>query len=133
HSIPRRAAHSGPGQSRDLKPYYEGTDTSRNLGLVYAEMNQFERAWPLLRSAADSGPRDPELYTRIGMILEADGRTAQAAEIYRRALELDPDQYTAVTRLAKLLAKQGKKMEAEALDRRARILLPRRKGPPNDF
>jgi Flp pilus assembly protein TadD len=102
--------------SRDLKAYYEGTDTPRNLGLAYAELHQIERAWPLLRSAAESRPGDPDLYTRIAMILEADGRTAQAIDMHRQALKFNPDQYTAVVRLAKLLARQGSKTES----RRAR-------------
>ena len=58
------------------------------------------------------------------MLLEADGRTAQAIDIYRHALDLNADQYTAVVRLAKLLARQGAKAEAAALERRAKILLP---------
>jgi len=59
------------------------------------------------------------------MLLEADGRTAQAIDIYRHALDLNADQYTAVVRLAKLLAtRQGAKAEAAALEHRAKILLP---------
>jgi hypothetical protein len=125
HSIPRRPLGAQPAGSRDLKAYYEGTDTQRNLGLAYAELHQVERAWPLLRAAAKSRPRDPDLYTRIATILEADGRTAQAIDMYRQSLELNPDQYTAVVRLAKLLAGQGSNSEATALERRAKILLPR--------
>jgi hypothetical protein len=125
HSIPRRPVRAEPAQSRDLKAYYAGTDTPRNLGLAYAELNQIERAWPMLRAAGESQPTDPDLFTRVAMILEADGRIAQAIGIYRHSLELNPDQYTPVVRLAKLLAKQGKQEEAAALDRRARILLPR--------
>ena len=67
------------------------------------------------RAAAESRPADPDLYTRVAMILEADVRAAQAIEIYRHSLELSPDQYTAVVRLAKLLAWQGDKSEAAAL------------------
>jgi tetratricopeptide (TPR) repeat protein len=126
HSIPLRAAPMEPSPASDLKSYYEGADTQRNLGLAYAELNQFERAWPLLRVAAESRPRDPALYTRIAMILEVDGRTAPAIQMYRRSLVLDPDQYTAVVRLAGLLAKQGNEAEVLALRRRAEILLPRR-------
>ena len=58
------------------------------------------------------------------MLLEADGRTEQAIDIYRHALDLNADQYTAVGHLAKLLARQGAKAEAAALERRAKILLP---------
>src|SRR5262249_46529091 len=125
HSIPRHAGRMRPSQSRELRAYYAGTDTPRNLGLAYAERKEFERAWPLLRAAAETQPHDPALYTHIGMLLEADGRAAQAADLYQRSLDLDPDQYTAVARLAKLLARQGKRKEAAVLERRAKVLLPR--------
>jgi len=58
HSIPRRAMRTRPASSHDLKAYYDGTDTPRNLGLAYAELKQVDRAWPLLRAAAQSSPRD---------------------------------------------------------------------------
>jgi hypothetical protein len=127
HSIPRRAVRMDSSHSTELKPYYDGADTPRNLGLAYAELNQIEQAWPLLRAAADSRPADSELYIRVAMILEADGRTDQAIGIYRHSLELSPDQYTAVVRLARLLAAKGDKAEAATLERRAKILLPRGK------
>lgn len=63
------------------------------------------------------------------MILQADGRSAQAIDIYRHSLELNPDQYTAAVRLADLLSRQGDKAEAAALQRRARILLPLPRNP----
>jgi Flp pilus assembly protein TadD len=127
HSIPRRPVRADPARSSELTAYYPGTGTPRNLGLAFAELKQIERAWPLLRAAAASRPADPELYTRIAMILEADGHTAQAIDIYRHSLDLNPDQHTAVVRLANLLARQGDEQAAAELKRRAKILLPRTK------
>jgi len=103
HSISTRA--SGPVAS-----YFGHSPSSRNLGLAYIELaskqrepEYLEKAWPLLREAAASQPRDPALYYAIANLLSAAGRKQQAIAYYRRSLEQDPLQPDALLKLAALL------------------------------
>ena len=141
HSIPRRPRNPTRRDNAPtaLLPYYRRalpeTVARRNLGLAYAELGvQFrrsallEKAWPLLRSAAESEPRDPALYTRMASLLQADGRADQAIELYRRSLALDPNQNSALMNLAGLLEARGERGQAAELRRRAAVLLPRQPG-----
>ncbi|MBI1792187.1 MAG: hypothetical protein HYR60_32085 [Acidobacteria bacterium] len=135
HSIPAlpTRAESRPGEPRQLLSYFRGERASpRNLGLAYAELGSryrnsqwVEKAWPLLRAAAQSQPRDPALYTRIASILAADGHLDQAEQYYRRSLHLDPDQYDALTGLANALARRGRDAEAVEARRKARAMVSR--------
>ena len=141
HSIPRRPPrYAGRGNApQALRPYYRRAlpdwVVKRNLGLAYSELGVqyrqpelLQQAWPLLRAAAEDRPRDPVLYTRMGSLLQADGRTDQAIELYRRSLELDPNQNTALMNLSGLLEARGDLKEAAQLRRRASLVLPRQSG-----
>jgi hypothetical protein len=131
HSIPRKPASSRVGRSpaTELVPYFgrrlPEAVAQRNLGLAYASAGSFEKAWPLLREAAQAKPKDARLYAQIAILLEADGRLPQAAGFYRMALEIDPDQDASLTRLGLLLARQGQTAEARPLLAKALVRNPR--------
>jgi tetratricopeptide (TPR) repeat protein len=113
---------------RALASYFGRDASPRNLGLAYIQLARDQRdtgyldkAWPLLRLAVSSKPRDPELYFNIGVVLEADGREAQAAAYYRESLDQDPLQPEALNRLAALL---GNTAEAKKLRQQSAAILP---------
>jgi len=57
-------------------------------------------------------PRSPEASHRLGRILQAQGRAAEAAAAYRRALELDHEYLGAMTGLGLLEDQAGRPLEA---------------------
>lgn len=141
HSIPRRglsqaATTTNPSAPAKLVPYFQRTLSpglsSRNLGLAYAQIAEkynlpdfYDKAWPLLLTAARDKPRDFALYTEMAYILQADSRLEQAVELYRLSLRIDPNQDLALVNLGELLYQQGKKEEAKELWKRALVVNPR--------
>ena len=109
--------------------YFGRQPSPRNLGLAYVQIGRdrhdthyFEQAWPLLRQAAAAHPRDPQLYSTIGALLEADGRKEQAEASYRLSLQHDPAQPEVLDRLAALLGSTG---EGRKLREKSAAILPR--------
>ncbi|MFN7922700.1 MAG: multiheme c-type cytochrome [Bryobacteraceae bacterium] len=124
HSLRVKAVAPRPGS------YFGRAAGARDLGLAYVEMGRtrrdteyFEKAWPLLRKAAEANPRDPALYAAIGRMLEADGRREQAVRYYRVSLDQDPLQPDLLNRLAEALG--GSSAEAKRLRERSAEMLPR--------
>jgi chemotaxis protein methyltransferase WspC len=71
----------------------------------------------------DHGPT-AEAFNLLGLVWDASGKTADAADQYRKALYLDPNLHEALTHLALLLQKQGDTAGAQRLQRRASRLQP---------
>lgn len=69
----------------------------------------------------EHGPSPEALYL-LGLVRDADGSQAQAAETYRKVLYLDPNHHEALVHLALLLAKCGDRAGAQVLQQRARRL-----------
>lgn len=61
-----------------------------------------------------------EAYYLMGVVHDADGRTAEAAEFYRRAIYLDPRHHEALVQFSLLRERQGDHAGARALFDRAR-------------
>jgi hypothetical protein len=113
---------------RPLASYFGRQPSARNLGLAYVRLasarrdaDYLEKAWPLLRAAAATQPRDPVLYYEIANLLAASGRRQQAVEYYRLSIEQDPLQPDALIKLATLL---GRSAEALELRGKASRMLP---------
>ncbi|HVE11710.1 MAG TPA: CheR family methyltransferase [Paraburkholderia sp.] len=74
------------------------------------------------RAASDCvivhGP-DAAAFYLLGLIMDAQGRGADAGDYYRKALYLQPDHYEALTHLAALLEMNGDSAGAERFARRA--------------
>lgn len=136
HFIARRPTSKNDRPIEELVRYYpapqDAAAAQRSLGLAYAELaNQTgnprwtERAWPLLRSAAQSRPADPALLTELAWLLQQSGNPAKAIELYRASLAQDPYQLPALVNLAGLLEQAGNKKEARDLFDRALVVNPR--------
>jgi tetratricopeptide (TPR) repeat protein len=96
-----------------------------------AENRALRRLWPpFLGSAAawillslnltglNAKASEGQYHFRLGVILEKQGRAAEAMEEYQRAIQLDPSTGKAEVNLGTLLARQGKLAEArEHLER----------------
>ncbi len=67
---------------------------------------------PLGEVAAAGGPTQASFYNNLGLVLEADGKLAEAEAEYRRALTLVPDDPRARNNLGGVLLKQGRVPEA---------------------
>jgi tetratricopeptide repeat protein/cytochrome c554/c'-like protein len=123
HSI---STHPRPGK---LASYFGREPSPRNLGLAYVELatkqrdpEYLEKAWPLLRQAAATQPRDPALYYAIANVLNAAGDKQRAIEYYRRSLDQDPLQTDALRKLAALVSSAA---ETRKLREKALRILPR--------
>jgi superkiller protein 3 len=58
--------------------------------------------------------QQPEIYNDLGFVLEREGLTDEAVEMYRKALKLDPESASAHYNLGSSLARSGKYAEAES-------------------
>jgi serine/threonine protein kinase/Flp pilus assembly protein TadD len=72
-----------------------------------------------LRAAAATRPDSSEVYSRLGLALDAQGRTEEALAAYRKAVDLDPNNPGAQSNLANDLADTDQLDEAIAACRRA--------------
>lgn len=70
------------------------------------------------------GPSAKAFYV-MGLVRDASGSHADAAEFYRKALYLDPQHHEALVHLAFLLHGQGDKAGAKVMNARARRLEPK--------
>jgi Cytochrome c554 and c-prime len=112
-------------------PDVAASTAGRNLGIAWAQVAEnygdprlFDKAWPLLRAAAEGQPLDPALYAKVAEALESASKTTEAEKAYRLSLEQDPGQVEVLLRLAALLERSGKRTEAAALRKRASAIMP---------
>jgi tetratricopeptide (TPR) repeat protein len=73
-----------------------------------------DRAEALLRESTSRNGKFWESHFELGVLLDEQGRSAEAASEFRRATELNPDDPAAHYRLARLYDKLGKTAEARA-------------------
>ena len=130
HSIPRGPATGAALRLPiELKPYFARklatAVAQRNLGLAYAGLGDFERAWPLLRAAAQAGVRDAAVLTQLASMLQADGHLEQALDLYGQSLKLEPFQTAALVKLGEILYRRGEKERAREVWKKALIMNPR--------
>ena len=133
HSIARHPVASdveGKGQG-ELKPFWAGTATIRDLALAYGDVawkthseQDYRRASARLEAALPEAPGDGEVLAELGYISDLSGDAVKAEQLYKRAIEAQPANVTALSNLARHMALAGKNAEAVDLWTRALSLEP---------
>lgn len=98
-----------------LKPV-ASLDAARDL----ADAGAFDAAQQAVEVFIESAGPSADAYYLLGLIADAQGRTADAGDFYRKALYLEPNHHEALTHLATLLDIAGDRTGAEWLMQRAR-------------
>jgi TPR repeat protein len=108
HSIRRKPGGSGtaPAADSELAPYPSYSATTRDLALAYAVLAlrdhnpaDRERAFPLLKQAADQGTADALALAYLAEFYRDANDNANAIPIYQQAVRMDQTQYAAVSAL----------------------------------
>ncbi len=89
-----------------------------NMALASIDLGELELAEAHYRESLAIEPQ-PAIYNDLGFVLERQGLTQEAAEMYRKSLELDPESASAQFNLASSLARRGEFVAAERLFRAA--------------
>jgi len=123
HRILRNPNHSAEAATptiSELAEFQEGTDTmsdaerQRATGIALARLMErgaiarsTARAEAMLRKARLENPEDPELLESLGVVLNQQNRSWEAAGIWKQGLLLDPDNEALLSRLAQLTHDSG--------------------------
>jgi predicted TPR repeat methyltransferase len=83
--------------------------TLRKQGLVEEAIAAFRRAWQL-------GARDPSLFHSLGSLLSAQGKQAEAADVFQQWLTWDPDNPVAAHMLSANTANTSHQLPSRAPD-----------------
>ncbi|MPZ77689.1 MAG: tetratricopeptide repeat protein [Deltaproteobacteria bacterium] len=95
-------------------------DAHLNLGRLYHDSGELEKAEAHYRAAAESAPADPAPRFNLGVLFDDAKRPQAASRAYREAIELDPAFADAHYNLGLLCDSLGNKAEALAHFRSAR-------------
>ena len=94
------------------------------LGLVYASLNESDKALEQLKTAVQLKPDWLEARTNLGTALLHSGKAVLAGEQFRKALALDPHSYETNHNLGEFYAQAGKLAEARPLLEQAHAITP---------
>lgn len=104
---------------KDPIAFYERTLTftktarfCNNLGLLYAERGEHEKAIGLYRDGIAAGASFADIYINAGISYAALGMDAKAADMYMKALTVDPRSASAYRYIGDLYLKAGRFREA---------------------
>jgi chemotaxis protein methyltransferase WspC len=119
---PRKTAPSAPASPVQAAP--PPRTAERGLAEAAALANQGHFIEAALRCEEDLRVRGPsaDAFHLLGLVRDASGSHAEAAECYRKALYLDPYHHEALIHLALLMDKLDRKSEADVLRSRVRRL-----------
>jgi hypothetical protein len=133
HSIRRRPSGSGtaPASYSELVPYPSYTATTRDLALAYAVVSlrdhntaDRERAFPLLKQAAEQGTADAQALAYLAEFYRDAKDDAHALPIYQQVWRMDKSQYAAAAALGAYQMQSGNLTAAIQLWRNALALNP---------
>ena len=133
HSIRRKPSGSGtvPASDAELVPYPSYTATTRDLALAYAvvalrdrKAADRERAFPLLKQAAEDGTADAQALAYLAEFYRDAKDDAHALPIYQQVWRMDKSQYAAAAALGAYQMQSGNVTAAIQLWREALALNP---------
>jgi len=93
-----------------------------NLGRLYHQARDFDKAEAHYRAAIDQTPDDALAHFNLGVLLEDRGRSGEAIAAYRNALNYDPNFADAHYNLALIFEARGRRSDAIKHFRSARKL-----------
>jgi len=88
------------------------SETSINLGRLYAELGKTDEAESCFRNALANNPNDATAIYNLGVVAQDRGADEEAVGLYRRALELDPGFAEAHYNLATIFDRVGQAQAA---------------------
>ncbi len=133
HSIRRKPGSSGaaPASDSELVPYSSYAATTRDLALAYAVVAlrdhnpaDRERAFPLLKLAAEQGTADAQALAYLAEFYRDAKDDAHALPIYQQVWRMDKSQYAAAAALGAYAMQRGNLADAIQLWREALALNP---------
>jgi len=116
---PTRAQHAARPVSEQAPPSQPAAAKSLDAARRHADAGEFDEAERLAHQHAIVHGPNVDAFYLLGLIADARGRSADAADFYRKALYLDPAHYEALTHLAALLDIGGDRAGAQNLMQRA--------------
>ncbi|MEM5387712.1 CheR family methyltransferase [Paraburkholderia phymatum] len=105
--------------TQTVQPASPAADRSLDAARRHADAGEFDEAERLAHKHSIVHGPDVDAFYLLGLIADARGRSADAADFYRKALYLDPAHYEALTHLAALLEIGGDQAGAHNLMLRA--------------
>jgi tetratricopeptide (TPR) repeat protein len=85
----------------------KNTDLLYNLGIVYIELGDAERAQELLLRCIRLDPDYSNAYVAVGLIYYRQGNLGRAKETFLQAIRINPSNLFALKNLGSLLGKEG--------------------------
>ena len=95
-----------------------------NLGMVWSDLGQLDKAEELLRHALNVDPQHVPARLALGVVLVRQGNLNEAADEFRQVVEQEPSNALANKNLAGTLARLGQFAHAEPYYRKAVALNP---------
>jgi Flp pilus assembly protein TadD len=99
-------------QTRPASTSATQTETAKNEIPALLKIGNIKEAETAARNAIAINPRDPDLHTLLGIVLDQSGNTAEAEKEYRTAAKLDPRSASARVNLGVMLARTNRIPEA---------------------
>lgn len=103
----------------------ENTALLYNLGMLYTELGEPERATEVLQHSIEVDPDDDNSHVALGYAYLRAGDIESAKEYSLRALEIDPDNSFALKNLGGIFGKEGDNLRAFYYLRRAFDINPK--------
>ena len=121
HAIPRRAGAAAVANGeRELKPYWPGMLSERDLAIAYAGLGVEDsglrpKALELLEKVEPRAGGDPAVLSQLAQYYDGLGQGERAQALYERVLKMEPGHVAAGTNVAVYWAQSGRTAEAVAL------------------